>query len=296
MTTPTRAAITFKHILVATDLSPGSLWSLPYVTAIGRQYGSTIYMGHVIPLLTYAAARPQSYDAIERETRENAGKKIEQFAAEVKEQGVPVKTLLAEGDIGCVLAEWIAEHHIDLVAVGTTGRSGIRKLALGSVAEEIIRDADCPVLTVGPESAHEPPAVIGSILYATDFSQDSSYALPYALSLADRHVARLIVLNVAQQQCDREASRALRQRLSDLIPNGTGRSSAPEVLIGEGNAAEKVLEIAREHAVDLLVIGVRGAGALPRLASHFGSTAHDIVVSASCPVLTVRAPLPEQQA
>lgn len=288
--TASLTAIKLKHILVATDLSPASLWSLPYVTAIARQYDATVYMAHVIPLGTYVAARPQSFDAIEEECRKTAQEKLDTFSAGVRKHGIQVQTLLTEGDVGVVLPDWIKKHDIDLVAVGTTGRSGVRKLVLGSIAEEIIREADCPVLTVGPASSDGSPVTLRSILYATDFSADSLQAAMYALSIAVHHDARLIVLHVRDEPGVEESKASLARRLHDLIPKDSNLAAKPEVLVAEGRPTKKILEIASEHSVDLIVIGVRGGGEFPRAASHFGSTAHDIIVRASCPVLTVRAP------
>lgn len=288
-TTASVTELQLKHILVATDLSPASLWSLPYVIEIGRQYGSTVYVAHVIPFGTYVAVRPQTFDAVEEEVRQGAQKKLGSFATEIESHGVPTKTLLAEGDIGVVMPTWIKEHDIDLVALDTIGRSGIRKLTLGSIAEEIIRDAECPVLTVGPALSSGKQITFRHVLYATDFSADSVQAGAYAISLAVRHKARLIVLHVRKEE-DAKLSRAsLAERLEKVIPREANLSISAEVLIAEGRPATKILEIAIEHSVDLIVIGVRGSGS-SRAASHFGSTAHDIIVGASCPVLTARVP------
>lgn len=282
------AAVKLERILVATDLSPASLWSLPYVTDIARKYGSTVFVAHAIPFGTYLIARPQTFDAIEEECRRGAQKKLDTYSAELKEQGLPAQTLLAEGDIGVVLPEWIKKNHIDLVAVGTTGKTGVRKFALGSIAEEIVLDAECPVLTVGEAAASAPGTKVAlrGILYATDFSADSLRAGVYAISLAKHHGARLILLYVSKENEVRLSRAALVDRLLAIIPSGSNINA--EALIAEGKPATKILEIAAEHSVDLIAIGVRGAGAFPRAASHFGSTAHDIIVGASCPVLTAR--------
>jgi nucleotide-binding universal stress UspA family protein len=282
------AAVKLERILVATDLSPASLWSLPYVTDIARKFGATVFVAHAMPLGTYVVARSQSFDAIQEECRRGAQEKLDTYSAELKEQGLPVQTLLAEGDIGLVLPEWIKKNHIDLVAVGTTGRSGLRKLALGSIAEEIVRDAECPVLTVGQAAASTAGTKVAlrSILYVTDFSADSLRAGAYAISLAEHHRARLTLLHVSNESDVKLSRAALVDRLQRVIPSGSNVST--EALIAEGRPATKVLEIATEHSVDLIVIGVRGAGGLSRAASHFGSTAHDIIVGAPCPVLTTR--------
>lgn len=286
-TTASAIALQLKHILVATDLSQASLWSLPYVIEIGRQYGSTVYVGHVIPFGTYVAVRPQTFDAVEEEVRQGAQKKLDSFAAEIKGHGVPTKTLLGEGDAGEVILGWIKEHQIDLVAVGTTGRTGVRKFVLGSFAEEIVRDAKCPVLTVGPASSAKQVAW-RHILCATDFSDDSTEAAAYAVSLAGRHKTHLTMLHVRNEEDVKVSRASLAERMEKMIPSEANLSASAEVLIAEGKPGTKILEIAGEHSADLIVIGVRGAG-WSRAASHFGSTAHEIIVGASCPVLTVRA-------
>ena len=90
-----------------------------------------------------------------------------------------------EGGVWLVLKSVIDEKKIDLLVLGTRGRTGIGKFFLGSVAEEIVRQAHCPVLTVGPHSPSEPPREgrFRQILYATDFSEESLAAAPYAISL-----------------------------------------------------------------------------------------------------------------
>jgi nucleotide-binding universal stress UspA family protein len=287
-TTASVTALQLKHILVATDLSPASLWSLPFVIEIGRQYGSTVYVGHVIPFGTYVAVRPQTFDAVEVEVRRGAQKKLDSCATDLKGQGIPTKTLLGEGDAGGVMLRWISEHDIGLVAVGTTGRTGVRKFVLGSFAEEIVRDAKCPVLTVGPALSSAEEIGLRHILYATDFSDDSLQAGAYAVSLAGHHKARLTMLHVRNEEDARVSRASLAERVEKVIPPESNLSASAEVLIAEGKPATKVLEIAGEHAVDLIIIGVRGSG-WSRAISHFGSTTHDIIVGASCPVLTVRA-------
>ena len=282
-------AIKFSHILVATDLSRPSLWSLPYVSAIARQYASTIYIGHVLPMGVFTAARPQSFDVIEKECREHAQEKLDRYSTQIKEPGLEVQTLLAEGDVGIVIPDWIKQHHLDLIAVGTTGRSGVRKLVLGSAAEEIIRTADCPVLTVGRAFSGHRSVAFRRILCAIDFSEDSLLAASYALSLAVHHGARLILLTVIDEKAENESKSSFAQRLNELISNKSKPACELEILVASGNPAKRILDISNEHFVDLIALGVRGAGGLARAASHFGSTAHDIIVGSSCPVITARA-------
>lgn len=78
-----------------------------------------------------------------------------------------------------------------------------------------------------------------------------------------------------------------RVRLGEIASAHVPLATAPEVVIEMGSPANMILKVARDLDAELIVIGARGAGALPRLASHFGSIAHKVVSHANCPVLTV---------
>ena len=88
---------------------------------------------------------------------------------------------------------------MDLLVIGTTGRTGLGKVLLGSVAEEAIRESSCPVLAVGPRAPSDENVHVQNILYATDFSTDSLLAAPYALSFAEKFRARLSLLHVIEK-------------------------------------------------------------------------------------------------
>jgi nucleotide-binding universal stress UspA family protein len=88
-----------------------------------------------------------------------------------------------------------------MLVLGTHGRSGVGKLLIGSVAEEVFRRAACPVLSIGPKVSQQPAGEIQfhNILFATDFSENSLAALPYAISLAEEDQAQLTLLYVIGQ-------------------------------------------------------------------------------------------------
>ncbi len=209
-------------------------------------------------------------------------------------RGVPHEVLLEEGGIWPTLSRIITEKNIDFVVLGTHGRTGAGRILLGSVAKEIFRLARCPVLTVGPRDSDQPPVGEGfrHILYATDFSPASETALPYALSLAQEHQARLTLLHVAQD-IDGVSAKSISNsreffihRLGKLVPPGTELWCEPESAVGFGPPVEGILQIATARKSELIVLGIRGDGAVLR---HLLSTkAYKIVCQAPCPVLTVR--------
>ena len=95
--------------------------------------------------------------------------------------------LVGTGDIWIGLNDFIRQHASDLLVMGTIGRTGVRKILLGSVAEEAMRESRCPVLTVGPKSHAAEEIGFRQILYATDFSTDALVAAPYALAFAQNY-------------------------------------------------------------------------------------------------------------
>lgn len=303
------SAIAVKNLLFATDFSAVSEAALPYVKALGLRYGSKIHVVHVLPdvaLLRPGTPDPSVLGSIYEGVHSPAQEKVQQLANHLR--GFPHKTYVRHGEVPGVLSEMINEQNIDLLVLGTHGRTGLGKLVMGSVAEELLRQVNCPVLTVGPKVPvtaktlesrrdHEMPASqikFRQILYATDLKTDSANNVGYALSLAREFQSRLTLLHIIEQfgedlhEHPGPIDVALR-KLEALVPNRDGLRYQPEFLAEFGAPGEVILQIAGEYEADLIVLGVRPAKNQGRPSTHFGnSTAHKVVVGANCPVLTVR--------
>ena len=191
--------IGLKNILFATDFSAYSNAALPYALAIARQYGAKLFGAHVVASEDYLFTAPESWPAhIQQEEQLQ-----QEVTARLEEQlqGVPHEVLFGVGDVWKVLSRLIGEHDVDLIVVGTHGRTAARKLLMGSVAEKIFRQATCPVLIVGPNvpGMKNGERQFQRILFATDFSKESLAALPYAVSLAEEDQSQLALLHVVEQ-------------------------------------------------------------------------------------------------
>lgn len=285
--------IVLKNVLCATDFSPASNRAFPYALAIAGHYGSKLHLGHVIPPGAYMFARPPSLDRIFEEMRESTVRQMQAFTRMAEERGVPCQSLVGFGDVIIALGEFIQENDVDLVVLGTSGSSGLRKIVLGSVAEEIIRNSPCPVLTVGPAVAGNDRVELQRIIYATDFSEESLRAAPYAFSLAREHQAHITLLHVAEDfpvHSPVLKAQTLTIRLQNLVPPQADLRHEPDTVVEIGSPAEGILKIAARRAADLIVIGVRGAGAPFGFSHLLGSVTYKVVSEACCPVLTVRGP------
>jgi nucleotide-binding universal stress UspA family protein len=297
--------ISLKNILFATDFSIFAEAALPYAVAIARHYGSTLHAAHVIPDLNILV-HPLAVDPVTFESAYEAEKRaaLEHMQALVPDlRSVDHHTYIRHGNVWDALHEIITQQHIDLLVLGTHGRGGLGKLIMGSVAEELARQAPCPVLTVGPKASGQVkeefdeaaqdirPAKIElkQIIFAVDFNPESLAAAPFAISLAEEFQARLGMVYVIPQDLP-SPSRLVLQRLEDLVPPEAALWCRPENIVKFGTPAEQILQCASERNADLIVLGVRSAKAHLGSATHFPwSTAHRVIASASCPVLTVRS-------
>src|SRR5690348_17471178 len=187
--------VAFSRILIATDFSTDSMRALPYALDLTQRYGSKLYIAHVVPAdVVVVAGSEQIANSWEREQRD-AEFKLGNLVESALSTGIQCEPLIGTGDIGLVLKEFIVDHRVDLVVVGTVGRTGLSKVLLGSIAEELVRECPCPVLTVGRRAADVGTIHTGGILCPTDFSLDSLEAIPYALSLAENYDCPLALLH-----------------------------------------------------------------------------------------------------
>jgi nucleotide-binding universal stress UspA family protein len=211
-------------------------------------------------------------------------------------EGVDHQVLVEQGDVWEVLSHNLQDLSINLLVIGTRGRGRIGKLLLGSVAETIFRQATCPVLMVGPRVSAPTESGRGRILFCTGFSAHSIQAGGYALSLAQRQSAQLLLLHVSKEtpQNDEERRRIVdqaRSRLQSLIPRDAQLAQTPEYLVEFGPAAERILAVANERNPGVIVLGVRQPVGFARRLKW--ATAYEVVSNAACPVLTVRMTEPE---
>jgi nucleotide-binding universal stress UspA family protein len=281
-----RSRIALKNILFATDFSPAADAAAPFAIQIARSYGAKVYGLHVNLFDDYTSAAPEAWammaEAQEKQTKEHAHILNEQLA------GIDHEVMIGQGNIWEVLSKFIEDQKIDLIVLGTRGRTGIGKALLGSVAEQILRQAPCPVLTVGPHVTLPPEraAKMREILYATDLAADFPAAAPYAISLAQENQARLALLYVMEEPDGRaQMSETKVPKLRRLVPEEAALWCEPHYLVEQGIPAEKILQVADQRHADLIVLGAQPA---TWLSTHVNAgTVHKVISEAKCPVLTV---------
>lgn len=199
-----------------------------------------------------------------------------------------------EGNIGPTVERLIHEYNIDLMVTGTHGRGQVKKMFLGSVAEEIFSQAGCAVLTVGPHVKSQAPheMELRNILFATDFGPGATRAAEYAFSLAQEHEARVTTLHIVQpavahtEEGEKKVRQASIDRMKQFVRPECDDWCKTEFRVSFGDPAEEILRHARETNAELIVMGAK---ARKSLAGHVPLTvAYNVAAKATCPVLTVR--------
>src|SRR5271166_1363060 len=190
--------VALSKILVTTDFSAVSDHALEYAIALAKRYDARIYLAHVVTPDPFQFAEPQLAQATYEKVRQAAEEGVTDILISGKLRGVPHEVLMEEGNVWPTLDKLIAEHEIDLVVAGTHGRGKVQKILTGSVAEEIFRQSDSPVLAVGPlvKDTEKKEVELKNILFATDFGPGAEKAAAYAFSLAQEHGAHLTLLHV----------------------------------------------------------------------------------------------------
>jgi nucleotide-binding universal stress UspA family protein len=285
----------FKNILLATDFSPASERALEYAASLARRYGSTIYVTHVISLDGYPLMAPELAASSLQKMHAEAEEKLRKLMKSGLLIALPFKAVIQEGNLWPSLEELTKKYEIDLMVVGTHGASAVRKVLIGSGAEEIFRKAKAPVMTVGPSTAIDPQYEVEfkNILFATDFGKSAEREAEYALSLAQEHCARLRFVHVFPHPeaygksvlaLEKENSMA---ELREMVPVGSELHCKVDFEVAVGEPVEQILRIAKETKADLIVMGAKARKSLAGNVPH--TKAYRVVCEAKCPVLTVRS-------
>jgi nucleotide-binding universal stress UspA family protein len=302
--------IEIRQILCPIDFSEFSRHALDHATTIARRYDSTITVFNVCalvpsaafapgtPMLPASVPTPGDLDALLASMKRFVETEIGMTA--------PLRFEIGEGDAAAEILHRASALPSDLIVMGTHGRSGFERVVLGSVTEKVIHKATCPVLTVPRPMADVVPVpqkLFTRILCGIDFSDASLRALEYALSLAEDQDSQLTLVHVVEvtpaPQSDAAgnvearaldayvaaAAQARAEQLQRIVPDNVRTSRPVERRLAIGKAHHELLRVAAASGSDVIVLGAHGFGITQLL---FGSTAHQVVRQARCPVLTIR--------
>jgi nucleotide-binding universal stress UspA family protein len=289
-----------KRILCATDFSPASDPAWDFAQRLAGAVRADLLLVHVlrwIPVAFDGAFDAGTYQRLLDDERREAQARLDRLAPE---GGLRVTKRLEDGPPAARILSVAESEGVDLLVVGTHGRTGLNRLLMGSVAEHVVQAASCPVVTVRPL----PGAARGlirpftRIVYPTDFSPAATRAWPWVRALAAATGAEIDLVHVLIEVVpDRHVDPAFLAQAAQAIRADAARSAEQflatcgfpreriHVQFAHGVEADAIVHWAQSRGADVIVMGTHGRTGLLRLA--LGSVARRVLHAAPCPVLTV---------
>lgn len=275
----------FQRILSAIDLGPLSTDVLRWTALLGTVFDSQIEVFHAYwfdypPYITESSAEGilKNFEVQRRAVETELKTLAERHLGPKKGWSIKV----AEGHATSAVQARLNEESADLLVIGSHGRSGIARLLLGSVAENLIGSVTVPILVARSWRKHESEPAIRDILVPVNFTPHSERAVELATHLASKYRARLLIVHAVEELGSREE--AVRH-LCEWVPSSSREKCEVKEVVREGNAAEQVVLTAREEAVDLVVLSAEHRPFLELTA--LGTTAERVVRHSPCSTLVL---------
>ena len=146
--------IKLKKILYPTDFSDSSLEALPYALSFARDYKAKLILMHVVNEAIFSEglslARAIAPEALGQEMADEADRRLKMLIPADQRAGLDVEMVILHGMPFLEVIRYAKANDVDLIVIGTHGRSGMDHIIFGSTAEKVVRKAPCPVLSVKP--------------------------------------------------------------------------------------------------------------------------------------------------
>lgn len=288
-----KSPVSFKHVLFATDFSSTSRQAAAYVKTLALRFSSSVTIAHVFDPVGSSSAAEGSAESPSKLSRRSCEQYLEKLRDDFCLSGIAAETALSEGYRPFPgLLKLAKDSEVDLIVAGTGSTSSAERLVLGSTAEQLIRNAECAVLTVGPKTMLPSDAQIAfrRIVCAADLSPEAIKAAHYALSLAEDSSAHIYFCYVLGMKADSSPKgqlleNAFQSAIKQLVPECFFDRCHPEFVVQHGDAAKAILELAAKIRADLIVLGARSTSFWLTNLNH--DRAPNLLVEAICPVMTV---------
>jgi len=295
--------LTIDRILFPTDFSPCAEDAFSHAAHLALRYDAEVYVFNVVTPQEADTANPMDFLPLRTDEQGElyaAGSTVD-VKTPVHERG---SVHVSYGQIESVspaeaIVEHATKHEVDLIVMGTHGRRGMDRLLSGSVSEEVVRQAPCPVFTVLAGEEPSPGPYVDRVLAPVDLSEQSPLIVDHAGDLAAAYDASLDLLHVIEQvaypdaygvdpltmslpevqERAQEALSSMAERVADVAPVNT------HTMVGY--AAHDIVDFAEENEAGLIVMATHGRTGLRRFL--IGSVAEKVMRKAPCPVFTLKS-------
>jgi nucleotide-binding universal stress UspA family protein len=284
--------LNIRRILFPTDFSDGAARAFPQAAHLADWHDAELHIVHVAgPQDETDTALPVSLDTL----RDWLGQPSGEFSLDALsivqnqvESDAPPERLVAYAE----------DQDIDLVVMGTHGRRGVQRMLLGSVTEEVVRKAPCPVLTVRTDAEDAPKQAIRRILVPVDFSEASEIAVQHAKEIAQTYGAEIDLLHVVEEVVypsaygveppyvpSQDVVTRVEKALGSMAREDIGYEHV-QISARIGYAPLTILDHVESNDIDLIVLATHGRTGLDRML--LGSVAERVIRRAPTPVFIVK--------
>jgi nucleotide-binding universal stress UspA family protein len=288
-----------ESILCPVDFSEFSVNAYEYAQSLAWHYKANLFLQHVLYSLKpfeFWNVSSDAYEEICRKRRADVEQRLQEFVKRHTRTQIRPQCIAQDGSVTDLILSLAEAQAVSLIVMGTHGLRGIDRLMLGSVTERVLRRARCPVLVVRRPAHHvassvhdAEPVHLRKMLLCADFSDHAQRASKYALSMAKEYGAELTLLHVLEdipRSTDfQSATEKLVKQLEDFIAPKAREECIVKMMVRIGKPYQQIIQLALEAQSDLVIMGVRGRGALDT--ALFGSTTYRVIQLGPCPVLAV---------
>jgi nucleotide-binding universal stress UspA family protein len=278
----------FQRIMVPTDGSPASELAIPIAQRLAAAQNAEALLVQVIPypvVYNHFSVNPDVYQLILDASQSEAASNLGRLKAQFEDGGIRTRTLSPLGSPAATLLDAERDEQVDLVVMGTHGRTGLARFALGSIADRLVREGTQPVV-LAPATSRDS---LGSALVMLDGSGVAEEVLPAVEALAGRPLNSVKLFRAVDDPSDRSAARTYLEGVNARLA-ALGLQTQIDVELGD----PILLTRRAAQDADLVILCTHGRGGFDRF--RHGSFADRVVRESDRPVLLVRAGTPATEA
>jgi len=294
--------LTIQRVLFPTDFSEGAKQAFPQAAFLADWHDAELHILNVTGRHQHDYKEKKEHFPVDYDTLQNWLRRSGDSGSEATWPDLGVVPIIQDQVEASVPAEVIVDYteekDIDLVVMGTHGRRGIDRMLFGSVTEEVVRHAPCPVMTVRRGADVTPDRAIRRVLAPVDFSEASTQAVHHAREIALTYGAEIDLLHVVEEPLypstyglesvsfpAQDVIERVEKQLATLAREEIGY----EHVVAEtqvGHPPTTILEYVDENEVDLIVIATQGRTGIERMV--LGSVTERVLRQSPVPVFVVK--------
>jgi nucleotide-binding universal stress UspA family protein len=279
-----------KLILCPTDFSESATLALHYGKYLSDCFDArllVLYADPFSPPPYFTSGQLEDLARTIENFKEAAHEYLTRYVSEHIGGSSKVEMIVAENQTVPAILLTAEEKKVDMIVIGTHGRSGINRLMLGSVTEKVLHETDHPVLTVRERkgAAELSKASVQQVLCPINYTEVALMALDHAVAISKCFEAELVVLHVIESHSTDIKEKDEHSRLCAWIPDDLRLRCSLKEIVRRGDAADQIIEVSSSASCDMIVLGAQH--------KHFqdttvlGTTTIRVTRHAPCPVLTV---------